>query len=294
MPIQPRLVEVAIEAKSKADAEKLAPALAALAAADPRLEVCIDRESGQIILKGLGELHLDDAIDVLRRTYGIGIHVGSPQVAFREHITRPIEVSYTHKGRTGAVYQFAAVTLRVEPNEPGRGNRFAVLVAGDALVPEYIGGVEKGIQGALLLGVVAGFPVIDIKVTLIGSHRHDTDSSVSAFEIAARAALREALTKAKSVLLEPIMTVEVASPQDQTAAVIADLNLRRGKIRTQERQGDTATVSALVPLMNMFGYVNSLRTISRSATYAMRFDHYAPAPPQDDGPPFQPAIGMRG
>jgi translation elongation factor EF-G len=291
---QPRLVEIAIEPKSKADEEKLCIALVKLAAEDPTFEASIDRESGQIILKGVSELHLDAKLDVLKRTYNIDARVGAPQVAFRECITRPAEVEYTHKKQSGRSGQFAAVKLHVEPNEPGKGYQFESKIAGDAVPKEFIPGVEKGIESVLSSGVVAGFPVVDVKVDLIDGKYHDVDSSALAFEIAARAAFREALQKAKPVLLEPIMKVEVVSPEDCIASVISDLNLRRGKIQGQDTRGHTTVVNAMVPLMNMWGYVKDLHSMSRGrATFTMRFDHYAPAPPPKDDPPFRPAIGMR-
>jgi elongation factor G len=292
---QPTLVEIAIEPKSKADAEKLGIALVKLAGEDPTFEVSIDHESGQTILKGVSELHLDAKLDVLRRTYDIDARVGAPQVAFRERITRPAEVEYTHKKQSGGSGQFAVVKLHVEPNEPGKGYQFESKIAGDAVPNRYIPGVEKGIESVLSSGVVAGFPVVDVKVELIDGKYHDVDSSALAFEIAARAAFREALHKARSVLLEPIMKVEVVSPEDCIASVISDLNLRRGEIQGQDMRGNATVVNAMVPLMNMFGYVNNLRSMSRGrATFTMRFDHYAPAPPPEDDPPFRPAIGMRG
>jgi elongation factor G len=291
---QPRPVEIAIEPKLKADGERLGIALVKLAAEDAMFEVSIDHESGLTILKGVSELHLDAKLDVLRRTHNVDVRVGAPQVAFRERITRSAEVEYTHKKQSGGVGQFAVVKLHVEPNEPGKGYQFESKIASDAVPMEYIPGVEKGIESVLSSGVVAGFPVVDVKVDLIDGKYHDVDSSALAFEIAARAAFREALRKAKSVLLEPIMKVEVVSPEVCIASIISDLKLRRGEIQGQDMRGNVIVVNAMVPLMNMFGYVNNLRSTSRGrATFTMRFDHYAPTPPQDD-PPFRPAIGMRG
>jgi elongation factor G len=291
---QPRLVEIAIEPKSKADWEKLGIALVKLAAEDPTFGVSIDHESGQTILKGVNELHLDAKLDVLRRTYNIDARVGAPQVAFRERITQPAEVEYTHKKQSGGSGQFAVVKLRVEPNEPGKGYQFESKIAGGAVPKEYIPGVEKGIESVLSSGVVAGFPVVDVKVELIDGKYHDVDSSALAFEIAARAAFREALQKARSVLLEPIMKVEVVTPEDCISSVIGDLNLRRGQIQGQDMRGNATVIKAMVPLMNMFGYVNNLRSMSRGrAAFTMQFDHYAPAPLPEDDPPFRPAIGMR-
>ena len=291
---QPRLVEIAIEPKSKADGEKLGIALAKLAAEDPTFGVSIDHESRQTILKGVSELHLDAKLDVLRGTYNVDPRVGAPQVAFRERITRPAEVEYTHKKQSGGSGQFAVVKLHIEPNEPGRGYLFESKIASSAVPKQYIPGVEKGIESVLSSGVVAGFPVVDIKVELIDGKYHDIDSSALTFEIAARAAFRLALQKAGSVLLEPIMKVEVVTPEDCTGSVIKDLNLRRGQIQAQDTRGNVTVINAMVPLMNMFGYVNDLRSMSQDrATFTMQFNHYAPARLPEDDPPFRPAIGMR-
>ncbi len=273
------VIEIAIEPKSKADQEKLGVALAKLAAEDPSFRVSTDHESGQTILKGMGELHLDIKVDILRRTYKVDANIGAPQVAFREKITRPAEVDYTHKKQTGGTGQFARVKFIVEPNEPGAGFQFESKIVGGAVPKEYIPGVEKGLQSVLTSGVVAGFPVVDVKVTLIDGAYHDVDSSALAFEIASRAAFREALQKGKSVLLEPIMKVEVVTPEDYTGSVIGDLNSRRGQIQGQDMRGNANVINAMVPLMNMFGYVNNLRSMSQGrATFTMQFDHYAEAP----------------
>jgi elongation factor G len=273
------VIEIAIEPKSKADQEKLGVALAKLAAEDPSFRVSTDQESGQTILKGMGELHLDIKVDILRRTYKVDANIGAPQVAFRERVTKRVEHSYTHKKQTGGTGQFAAVTIVVEPNEPGKGYEFESKVVGGAVPKEYIPGVEKGIESVLSSGVVAGFPVVDVKVQLIDGKYHDVDSSALAFEIATRACFREALTKGKSVLLEPIMKVEVVTPEDYTGSVIGDLNSRRGQIQGQDMRGNANVINAMVPLMNMFGYVNNLRSMSQGrATFTMQFDHYAEAP----------------
>src|ERR1700722_5176953 len=273
------VIEIAIEPKSKADQEKLGVALAKLAAEDPSFRVSTDQESGQTILKGMGELHLDIKVDILRRTYKVDANIGAPQVAFRERITRRVEHSYTHKKQTGGTGQFAAITLIVEPNEPGKGYEFESKVVGGAVPKEYIPGVEKGIESVLSSGVVAGFPIVDVKVQLIDGKYHDVDSSALAFEIATRACFREALQKGKSVLLEPIMKVEVVTPEDYTGSVIGDLNSRRGQIQGQDMRGNANVINAMVPLMNMFGYVNNLRSMSQGrATFTMQFDHYAEAP----------------
>jgi elongation factor G len=291
------LVEIAIEPKSKADEEKLGIALTKLAAEDPSFRVSIDQESGQTILKGMGELHLDIKVDILRRTYKVDANIGAPQVAFIECITQRAEVKYTHKRQTGGTGQFAEVSIVVEPNEPGKGYEFESKIVGGAVPKEYIPGVEQGLNSVLTSGVVAGFPVVDVKVQLVDGKYHDVDSSRLAFEIASRAAFREALQKGRSVLLEPIMKVEVVTPEDHTGSVIGDLNLRRGLTLGQDMRGAANVIDAMVPLMNMFGYVNDLRSISQGhASFTMQFDHYAEAPanvlPPDD-PPFRPAIGMR-
>ena len=291
----PFLIEVAIEPKSKADQEKLGVALAELAAEDPSFRVSTDQESGQTILKGLSESQLDAKVEHLKRI-GIGANIGAPQVAFRERITQRVEHSYTHKKQTGGTGQFASVTLIVEPNEPSKGYEFESKIVSGAVPQEFIPGVEKGLKSVLPSGVVAGFPVVDVKVQLIDGKYHDVDSSALAFEIAARACFREALQKGKSVLLEPIMKVEVITPLDCASAVIRDLRLRRAQIAEQDTRGDAVAIHAIVPLMNMFGYAIPLREKSSGrATFTMQFDHYAPAPPNVSGPddPFRPAIGMR-
>jgi len=273
------VIEIAIEPKSKADQEKLGVALAKLAAEDPSFRVSTDQESGQTILKGMGELHLDIKVDILKRTYKVDANIGAPQVAFRERITKPAEVDYTHKKQTGGTGQFARVKFIVEPNEPGKGFEFESKIVGGAVPKEYIPGVEKGLNSVLGAGVVAGFPVVDVKVQLVDGAYHEVDSSALAFEIASRAAFREALQKGKSVLLEPIMKVEVVTPEDYTGSVIGDLNSRRGQIQGQDMRGNANVIDAMVPLMNMFGYVNNLRSMSQGrATFTMQFDHYAEAP----------------
>jgi len=293
--MQPGIIEVAIEPRSKADDAKLKAALAELTAEDPSFRVSIDPESGQTILKGVSELHLDGKIDLLKRVYGIDAHIGALQVAFLERITRRVKHSYTHKKQTSGTGQFAAVTLIVEPNEPGRGYAFESTIGGDTVPKAYISGVEKGLESVLPSGVVAGFPVVDVTVQLIDAKFHDVDSSAPAFEIAARACFREALQMGKSVLLEPVMKVEVLTPEDCAAAVIRDLNLRRARLLVRRAHSDGVAVTAMVPLMNMFGYVNSLRPTSRGrASFSMQLDHYAEAPPNNGGdPPFGPAVGMR-
>ena len=273
------VIEIAIEPKSKADQEKLGLALAKLAAEDPSFRVSTDQESGQTILKGMGELHLDIKVDILRRTYKVDANIGAPQVAYREKLTRRVEQDYTHKKQTGGTGQFARVKIIFEPNEAGAGNVFESKVVGGAVPKEYVPGVEKGINSVMGAGILAGFPVVDVKATLIDGAFHDVDSSVLAFEIASRAAFREALQKGGSVLLEPIMKVECVTPEEYTGSVIGDLNSRRGQIQGQDVRGNANVINAMVPLANMFGYVNQLRSFSQGrATFTMQFDHYEQVP----------------
>jgi elongation factor G len=273
------VIEIAIEPKSKADQEKLGIALSKLAAEDPSFRVSTDQESGQTILKGMGELHLEIKVDILRRTYKVDANIGAPQVAYREKISRRAEIDYTHKKQSGGSGQFARVKIVVEPAEPGEGYSFESKIVGGAVPKEYIPGVEKGLESVLGSGVLAGFPVVDLKVQLVDGAYHDVDSSALAFEIASRAALREALQKGASVLLEPIMKVECVTPEDYTGSVIGDLNSRRGQIQGQDMRGNAVVINAMVPLANMFGYVNTLRSMSQGrATYTMQFDHYEQVP----------------
>jgi elongation factor G len=273
------VIEIAIEPKSKADQEKLGLALSKLAAEDPSFRVSTDQESGQTILKGMGELHLDIKVDILRRTYKVDANVGAPQVAYRETITKKSEIDYTHKKQTGGTGQFARVKLVIQPNDQGAGFSFESKIIGGSVPKEYIPGVEKGLQSVVGAGVVAGFPVVDIKVELIDGAYHEVDSSALAFEIASRAALREGLQKGGSVLLEPVMKVEVVTPEDYTGSVIGDLNSRRGQIQGQDMRGNAVVINAMVPLANMFGYVNTLRSMSQGrANYTMQFDHYEQVP----------------
>ncbi len=273
------VIEIAIEPKSKADQEKLGVALAKLAAEDPSFRVSTDPESGQTILKGMGELHLDVKVDILKRSYKVDANIGAPQVAYRETITRPANVDYLHRKQTGGSGQFAQVKIAAEPNAPGKGYVFENKIVGGAIPKEFIPGVEKGLESVLGSGVLAGFPVVDLKVTLIDGRYHDVDSSALAFEIAARSALREALQKGGSVLLEPIMKVEVVTPEEYTGSVIGDLNSRRGHIQGQDMRGNANVINAMVPLANMFGYVNTLRSMTQGrATFTMQFDHYEQVP----------------
>jgi elongation factor G len=273
------VIEIAIEPKSKADQEKLGVALAKLATEDPSFRVSTDQESGQTILKGMGELHLDIKVDILKRTYKVEANIGAPQVAYREKLTRTVTKDYTHKKQTGGSGQFAKIKIVVEPAPAGTPFEFVNKVVGGSVPKEYVPGVEKGLESVLGSGVLAGFPVVDLKVTLIDGDYHDVDSSALAFEIAARAALREALREGAPVLLEPIMKVEVVTPEDYTGSVIGDLNSRRGQIQGQDMRGNANVVNAMVPLANMFGYVNTLRSMSQGrATFTMQFDHYAEVP----------------
>jgi len=273
------VIEIAIEPKSKADQEKLGVALQKLAAEDPSFRVSTDQESGQTILKGMGELHLDIKVDILRRTYKVDANIGAPQVAYRETISRRTEVDYTHKKQTGGTGQFARVKFVVEPSEPGKGFEFESKIIGGAVPKEFIPGVEKGLNSVLGSGVLAGFPVVDVRVELVDGAYHEVDSSALAFEIASRAAFREALQKGGPKLLEPIMKVEVVTPEDYTGSVIGDLNSRRGQIQGQDMRGNANVINAMVPLANMFGYVSQLRGMSQGrANFTMQFDHYEQVP----------------
>ncbi|CAN7145303.1 elongation factor G [Phenylobacterium sp. LjRoot225] len=273
------VIEIAVEPKSKADQEKLGVALAKLAAEDPSFTVSTDHESGQTILKGMGELHLDIKIDILKRTYKVEANIGAPQVAYRETISRRAEIDYTHKKQTGGTGQFARVKLVFEPGEVGSGFVFESSVVGGSVPKEYIPGVEKGLTSSKENGLLAGFPVIDFKASLVDGAYHDVDSSVLAFEIAARAAFKELREKGGAKLLEPIMAVEVVTPEEYLGSVIGDLNGRRGQIQGQDVRGNAIVVNAFVPLANMFGYVNNLRGMSQGrAQFTMQFDHYEAVP----------------
>src|SRR5712675_607523 len=273
------VIEIAIEPKSKADQERLGVALAKLVAEDPSFRVHTDQESGQTILKGMGELHLDIKVDILKRTYKVEANIGAPQVAYREKISRQVTKDYVHKKQTGGSGQFARIKIVCEPLPAGSGFMFENDVVGGNVPKEYIPGVEKGLESVLGSGVLAGFPVVDLKVSLVDGAYHEVDSSAMAFEIAARSALRDALQKGASVLLEPIMKVEVVTPEDYTGSVIGDLNSRRGQIQGQDMRGNATVVNAMVPLANMFGYVNNLRSMSQGrATFTMHFDPYADVP----------------
>jgi elongation factor G len=273
------VIEIAIEPKTKADQEKMGIALARLAAEDPSFRVETDFESGQTIMKGMGELHLDILVDRMRREFKVEANIGAPQVAYRETISREAEIDYTHKKQSGGTGQFARVKMIISPTEPGEGYSFTSKVVGGSIPKEYIPGVEKGIKSVMDSGPLAGFPVIDFKVTLIDGAFHDVDSSVLAFEIAARAGMRDGLKKAGAKLLEPIMKVEVVTPQEYTGGIIGDLTSRRGMIEGQDTRGNANVISCMVPLSNMFGYINTLRSMSSGrANFSMTFDHYDTVP----------------
>ncbi len=273
------VIEIAVEPKSKADQEKMSEALQRLAKEDPSFRVSVDHESGQTIIKGMGELHLEIIVDRMKREFKVDANIGAPQVAYRETISKKAEIDYTHKKQSGGSGQYARIKLVFEPQEPGQGFTFENKIVGGSVPKEYVPGVVKGIEGSMDTGVIAGFPVIDFKVQLIDGAYHDVDSSVLAFEIASRAAFKEGLQKAGPKLLEPIMAVEVVTPEDYMGDVIGDLNSRRGQVNGMDSRGNARVVSAMVPLANMFGYVNTLRSMSQGrAQYTMQFHHYEQVP----------------
>jgi elongation factor G len=273
------VIELAVEPKSKADQERMSFALQRLAAEDPSFRVSSDAETGQTIIKGMGELHLEIIVDRMKREFKVDANVGAPQVAYRETITKKSEINYTHKKQSGGAGQFARVVLVFEPLEAGSGFVFESKIVGGAIPKEYIPGVEKGLESIKENGVLAGHPTIDFKVTLIDGSYHEVDSSTLAFEIAAKTAFREAIPKAGPCLLEPIMKVEVVTPEAYMGDVIGDLNSRRGQVQSMEMRGNAQVINAVVPLAEMFGYVNMLRSLSQGrAQYSMLFSHYAPVP----------------
>lgn len=275
------VIEIAIEPQTKADQEKMAIALSRLASEDPSFRVSTNVETGQTVIKGMGELHLDIKVDILKREYKVNANIGAPQVAYRETITKANEIDYTHKKQSGGAGQFARVKILFEPLEPGSGFQFESKIVGGAVPKEYIPGVIKGLESALTTGVVAGFPMVDFKATLVDGAFHDVDSSVLAFEIAARAAFREGIGKCAPKLLEPIMKVEVVTPEDYMGDVIGDLNSRRGQVSGMDQRANARVIHAMVPLANMFGYVNALRSMSQGrAQFSMEFDHYEQVPQQ--------------
>ena len=273
------VIEIAVEPKTKGDQEKMSLGLQRLAAEDPSFRVETDLESGQTIMKGMGELHLDILVDRLRREFKVEANIGAPQVAYRETIGHEVEHTYTHKKQSGGSGQFAEVKMIISPTAPGEGYSFESRIVGGAVPKEYIPGVEKGINSVMDSGPLAGFPVIDFKVALIDGKFHDVDSSVLAFEIAGRMAMREGMRKAGAKLLEPVMKVEVVTPEDYTGGIIGDLTSRRGQVTGQEPRGNAVAIASFVPLANMFGYINTLRSMSSGrAQFTMQFDHYDPVP----------------
>jgi elongation factor G len=275
------VIEIAVEPKTKSDQEKMGVALARLAAEDPSFRVETDHETGQTIIKGMGELHLEILVDRMRREFKVEADIGQPQVAYRETISKLADVDYTHKKQTGGSGQFARVKIKFEPLPPGSGFEFVSTVVGGNVPREYIPGVEKGIAGAINNGIISGFPMTDLKATLYDGGSHDVDSSVMAFELAARAAFREGAAKAGPQLLEPTMKVEVVTPDDYMGDIIGDLNSRRGQVESMDQRGNARVINAFVPLANMFGYVNTLRSQSQGrAQFSMTFDHYSVVPNQ--------------
>ena len=273
------VIEIAVEPKTKADQEKMSQGLARLAAEDPSFRVETDIESGQTIMKGMGELHLDILVDRLKREFKVEANIGAPQVAYRETIGHEVEHTYTHKKQSGGSGQFAEVKLLLQPTEPGEGYSFESKIVGGSVPKEYVPGVEKGIKSVMDSGPLAGFPVIDFKVQLLDGKFHDVDSSVLAFEIAARMGMREGLRKAGAKLLEPVMRVEVVTPEEYTGGIIGDLTSRRGQVQGQDTRGNAIAIDCFVPLANMFGYINTLRSMSSGrANFTMQFDHYEPVP----------------
>ncbi len=273
------VIEIAVEPKSKADQEKMGEALGRLAKEDPSFRVTSDEESGQTIIKGMGELHLDIIVDRMKREFKVEANIGAPQVAYRETILGSAEADYTHKKQSGGAGQFARVKLQLEPLDPGKGREVENKIKGGAIPKEFIPGVEKGIESVSDNGILAGFPIIDYKVTIVDGLHHDVDSSVLAFELASRQCFKDACQKATLKLLEPVMRVEVVTPEDYMGDVIGDLNSRRGQINTQEQRGNATVITAMVPLANMFGYINALRSMSQGrAQYSMFFDHYDKVP----------------
>ncbi len=274
------VIEIAVEPKTKGDQEKMGAALARLATEDPSFRVAVDQESGQTIIKGMGELHLEIIVDRMKREFKVDANIGPPQVAYRETISRKYDEDYTHKKQTGGAGQYARIKITFEPLPPGSGFEFEDDVRGGNVPREFIPAVEKGIRAAKESGVLVGYPVIDFKATLYDGDSHDVDSSSLAFEIAARAAFREGMPKAGPKLLEPMMRVEVVTPDEYTGGVMGDLQSRRGQVTGMDSRGNAKVIQAMVPLANMFGYVNTLRSMSQGrAQYTMHFDHYEQVPP---------------
>ena len=273
------VIELAVEPKTKADVEKMGLALSRLAMEDPSFKVSSDPDSGQTIIRGMGELHLEIIVDRLKREFKVECNVGEPQVAYRETITKPCDIEYTHKKQSGGAGQFAKVKIKFEPIEGYTGFEFENTVVGGNVPKEYIPGVEKGLRSAMDAGVIAGYPVTGVKCNLYDGAYHEVDSNVMCFEIAARAAFREGMRQADPKLLEPIMKVEVVTPEEYMGDIIGDLNSRRGLVNGMDQRANARVIDANVPLANMFGYVNTLRSLSQGrAQFTMVFDHYAEVP----------------
>jgi elongation factor G len=273
------VIEVAIEPKTKADQEKLGVAIQKLAEEDPTFRTEQNQETGQTVIKGMGELHLDILVDRMKREFKVEANVGAPQVAYRESLARPVELTYTHKKQSGGSGQFGEVKVALEPGERGSGIDFLDEIKGGNVPKEYIPSVEKGMRETAETGELIGFPIIDFKIRLLDGKYHEVDSSALAFEITGRGAMREAAKKAGIKLLEPIMKVEVVTPEDYLGDVIGDLNSRRGQIQGTDTRGNAQAIEATVPLANMFGYVNQLRGFTQGrAQYTMQFSHYEEVP----------------
>ena len=292
----PLPMEIAVEPKTKADQEKMGIALNRLAAEDPSFRVTTDHESGQTIIKGMGELHLEILVDRMKREFKVEANVGAPQVAYREYLAKPVELTYTHKKQSGGSGQFGEVKVKVVPGERGTGFQFIDDVKGGNIPREYIPSVEKGMRETAATGSLIGFPIVDFAVHLIDGKYHDVDSSALAFEITGRGAMREAAQKAGIKILEPIMKVEVVTPEDYLGDVIGDINSRRGQIQGTDSRGNAQVVEALVPLANLFGYAKDLRTLTNGrAQCTMQFSHYDEISPNLSGPDdtFPAAAALR-
>ena len=273
------VIELSVEPKTKADQEKMGVALNRLAREDPSFRVTSDAESGQTIIKGMGELHLEILVDRMKREFKVEANVGAPQVAYREYLKKPVDIDYTHKKQSGGTGQFGRVKVKLTPGERGSGFVFKDEIKGGNIPKEYIPAIEKGFRETAETGSLVGFPIIDFEVLLYDGAYHDVDSSALAFEICARGAMREAAQKSGITLLEPVMKVEVVTPEDYLGDVIGDMNSRRGQIQGTDTRGNAQTVEAMVPLANMFGYVNALRSFTQGrAQYSMQFSHYDEVP----------------
>ena len=273
------VIEIAIEPKTKSDQEKLGEALGKLSLEDPSFRVKSDEETGQTLISGQGELHLEIIVDRLLREFQVDANVGKPQVAYKETLVKPVRVEGKYVRQSGGSGQFGHVVLEMEPAESGSGNEFETKIVGGSVPREFFNSVGRGVQDGLSSGVLAGFPIVDVNVTLVDGSSHDVDSSDIAFQIAGSMGLKEGMRQGKSQLLEPIMAVEVVAPESFTGSVIDDMNSRRGRVSNIEARGNTQVIQADVPLGNMFGYVNSLRSLTQGrATFTMQFDHYDPVP----------------